>query len=110
MNKVNVTINDNKYSFKSGITLYDISKKFKSLFVLPIIGALVNGEVKELSDTILSDCNISFFDRNTKEVVLFLYLFMLLESCMVKMLVLRCVILLVREEELRLILILRKVI
>lgn len=67
MNKVNVTINDKKYSFKSGITLYDISKKFKSLFVLPIIGALVNGEVKELSDTILSDCNISFFDRNTKE-------------------------------------------
>ena len=50
-----------------GTTLYEISKCAEKDFTFPIIGAKVNNLSMDLNTTILSNCEVDFFDRSSDE-------------------------------------------
>ena len=59
MEKINVIINDEKYDFDKGITLFEISEKvYKEEF--PALVAFVDNEIFSLDKKINYDCNVRF--------------------------------------------------
>lgn len=59
MEKINITIDKEKYDFDKGITLLEISKKLhKDKF--PVLVAYVDNEIFSLDKKINNDCNVKF--------------------------------------------------
>jgi uridine kinase len=54
---------DTEISVPLGETLFDVSRKTDLKLKYPVIGALVNNTLKELSYPVLSGCEIEFLDR-----------------------------------------------
>ncbi len=57
-----ITYDGNIYDFEKGITLLEISKKFKDKYKFDIIIAKVNNQMVELNKEIYEDCEIKFYD------------------------------------------------
>ena len=53
--------------YESGISVFDIAKDISEGLARVAVGALVNGEVKELNDTVTEDCELSILTFNDKE-------------------------------------------
>ena len=63
---ISVNINGKHYEYGSGMTLLEISKNFSEYHTTPIVAAIVNNDIKDMSTTITEDCSISFFDLSTE--------------------------------------------
>ena len=59
---IKVVINGEEVEVVKGTTLLEISKKYKENFKYEIILAKVDGEYKELIDTVTKECEIEFYD------------------------------------------------
>ena len=66
---ISVNINGKCYEYDKGITLLEISKDFSEYHATPIVAAIVNNDIKDMSTTVFEDCSMNFFDLST-EVVL----------------------------------------
>ena len=61
MAKVNVIINNEKYDFDMGITLFEISKKvYKGKF--PVLACFMDNEIHSLDTKVLKNCSIKFIN------------------------------------------------
>jgi len=63
---INVEINGKRSNYNKGITLLEISKDFSEYHTTPIVAAIVNNDIKDMSTTVLEDCSINFFDLSTE--------------------------------------------
>ena len=63
---IKVLVNNQEYEIEKGITLEELSKKFKDNYKFDIILAKVDGIYKELTETIQKECKIEFFDLTDK--------------------------------------------
>jgi uridine kinase len=52
---------------KQGSTLSELSKNYEDIYISPIMGAMVNNEVKGLMHEINEPCSISFFDMTSED-------------------------------------------
>ena len=57
----------NKVEVKEGITLLELSKDYADGYSAPIVGAMVNNEVKGLTYEINQPCSIEFLDLTTED-------------------------------------------
>ena len=55
-----ITLKDDVKEFQPGITVYDIAKSIGDGLARATTGALVNGEVKELTHTITTDSKVDY--------------------------------------------------
>ena len=59
---IEVTINNEVYKFRKGISLEEISKSFQSICKYPIILARIDNSLKELNYIVNKNCRIFRFD------------------------------------------------
>ena len=64
--RLQVNINGKKHEYDKGITLLEISKDFAEYHATPIVAAIVNNDIKDMSTVVLEDCSIDFFDLSTE--------------------------------------------
>ncbi|MGE4588787.1 MAG: nucleoside kinase [Acidaminococcaceae bacterium] len=64
--KICVNINRECHYYDKGKTLLEISKDFSGYHETPIVAAIINNDIKDMSTTILEDCSINFFDLSTE--------------------------------------------
>ena len=53
-----VDINGKSYEYNKGITLLEISKDFSEYHTTPIVAAIVNNDIKDMSTILTEDCSI----------------------------------------------------
>ena len=63
---IKVEINEKYYNYNKGITLLEISKDFSEYHTTPIVAAIVNNDIRDMSMPVMEDCSISFFDLSTE--------------------------------------------
>ena len=63
---ISVNINGKCYEYDKGITLLEISKDFSEYHATPIVAAIVNNDIKDMSTTVFEDCSMNFFDLSTE--------------------------------------------
>lgn len=66
MKYLKVKINDKFYDVQYGTTLYEISRLVKQDFTYPILCANVNNVLTDLSKSLETNANISFYDRTSE--------------------------------------------
>lgn len=64
---ITVTVNNKKYKINGNITLQELAKEFKSQYKYPILLAKVNNQLRELTEKVISDSTIEFFDLTSRE-------------------------------------------
>ena len=51
--------------FEAGVTLKEISEKFKNHYNYPILIGMVDNDITELTEEITRSCKVDFFDRSS---------------------------------------------
>lgn len=64
---MNLNINGKTYFFSEGISLEEVSHRFKDIHKAKIVAAKVNNEVVDLTTKITKDCDVKFIDMSTEE-------------------------------------------
>ena len=54
-----------EYEFEAGVTLKEISEKFKNHYNYPILIGMVDNDITELNEELTRSCTVDFFDRST---------------------------------------------
>lgn len=62
---ITVTYKGKEKKYPIGITLKEISKDFNNDYKYPILISEVNNNIRELSDEVLKDIDVKFFDRSS---------------------------------------------
>lgn len=65
--QITVTVMGKELQLNKGISLLELSKVYQDTFISPIIIAIVDNKLKELSYTIEEACQISFLDISDKD-------------------------------------------
>lgn len=63
---ITLNINGDEKVYPKGVSLYDVSRDYQKFFSYPILGALVNNDMADLSYKISTDARIKFFDMSTR--------------------------------------------
>ena len=64
---IKLVVNNKEYVYPYGVSLLDVSYDFKDSFKSPIMGAMINNELYDLSKTLDKDCEITFVDGLSRE-------------------------------------------
>ncbi len=64
--KICANINGECHYYDKGTTLLEISKDFSAYHETPIVAAIINNDIKDMSTTVMEDCSINFFDLSTE--------------------------------------------
>ena len=64
---IEVIINNKKYTYNKGVSLYEIAKDFKDQFQFPILLGREGNRLRELSYTLDESCNLEFLDLTSRE-------------------------------------------
>lgn len=64
--KISVNVNGKIYEYDKGTTLLEISKAFSEGHTTPIVAAIVNNNIKDMSTPVTEDCSAEFFDLSTE--------------------------------------------
>ncbi len=65
-NDISVNINGEYYDYQKGTTLLEISKEFSKFHTTPIVAAIVNNNIKDMSTPVTENCNVDFLDLSTE--------------------------------------------
>lgn len=63
--KISVNVNGKYYKYDKGTTLTEISKVFSKSYTTPIVAAMINNDIKDMSTPLAEDCSVGFFDLST---------------------------------------------
>ena len=66
IDKICANINGECHYYDKGTTLLEISKDFSEYHETPIVAAIINNDIKDMSTTVMRDCSINFFDLSTE--------------------------------------------
>ena len=64
--KVIIRINGDEYAYSKGVSLLKISEDFLRFYRTPIVAAMINNNLKDMSTKINEDCVVEFFDLATE--------------------------------------------
>lgn len=67
MDTITVTVNKKKYKVSGNLTLQELAKEFQKQYKYPILIARVNNQLRELTEKVISDSVIEFFDLTSRE-------------------------------------------
>ncbi|WP_129596130.1 nucleoside kinase [Anaerophilus nitritogenes] len=68
MNKINIIVNNQeKIEVQRGISIEELSDRFKDDYLSTIVAAKVDHDLRELTHTLHKDCNIEFIDLSSSD-------------------------------------------